>query len=130
MSHLDQQTRRMKLKDLFLYCVIGTLIAGAAILGGVYNARAGLPHATITKWFGFGIMTAFVFGNGIRFSRQLWDRRMFWVVSGGLAVLHVVVGVLAVSRAEKVGLLSFAVATPVEYFALVNCFEWFFPRKP
>jgi hypothetical protein len=120
----------MKVRDLLLYGVIGILIAAAAILGGIYNARARLSHETITKWIGFGIMTALVFGNGIKFSRHLWNRRMFWIVLGGFVVLHLIVGVLAVSKAEKVGLLAFAVATPIEYFALVNLVEWFLTRKP
>jgi hypothetical protein len=34
-----------------------------------------------------------------------------------------------VSKSEKVGLLSFAVATPIEYFALIKCLEWFLARK-
>ena len=109
--------------------MIGTLIAAAAILGGIYNARAKLPHATITKWLGFGIMTTLVFGNGIRFSRHLWNSRKFWIVLAGFAALHLIVGVPAVSRAEKLGLVWFAVATPIEYFTLVNCLEWLLTPK-
>ncbi len=113
----------MKVKDLLLYCGIGILIAAAAILGGIYNAKARLPHEAITKWLGFGVMTAFVFGNGIRFSRRLWNRRIFWVALAGFAVLHLVVGVLVVSKVEKLGLLLFAVATQLStspWLAVLN----------
>ena|SRR5215813_8310160 len=119
----------MKIRDLLLYCTIGMLIATAAILGGIYNAKAGLSHATITKCIGFGIMTILVFGNAIRFSRHLWNKRIFWIVLATFALLHLIVGVLAVLKAEKVGLLAFAVATPIEYFAFVNFVEWVSTRR-
>jgi hypothetical protein len=114
-----KRTIWMWLRDLFLYCVIGVLVAGGAILLGDYRAKTMQSPDGSIKWFGFAIMTALVFGNAIRYSKQFWGSSRFWPALLLFSILHLVLGFLVVSRLTKVGMIQFAVVTPIEYFALV-----------
>ncbi len=121
MAQASHRTTLMKLKDLLLYCVIGVLVAGTAMLLGIYRARARLSPGLSVKWLGFAIMTAFVFGNAIRYSRPAWGSPKFWMLLVLFSILHFGLGFLVVSKLANVGLIHFALATPVEYFALTAC---------
>jgi len=109
----------MWLRDLSLYCVIGVLVAGTAIVLGTYRAKTGQAPVGSIKWIGFAIMTAFVFGNAIRYSKHFWGLSRFWRALLLFSILHLILGFLIVSRLTKVGMIHFALATPIEYFALV-----------
>lgn len=81
---------------------------------------AGLP----VKWIGFLIMTALVFGNAIRYSRPYRGSRKFWGLLALFLAIHFISGFLIVPKVTNVGLIHFAIATPVEYFALMGCLRW------
>lgn len=108
----------MRIRDALLYCAIAIAVAAAAILIGFYRAKVGLPLGLPLKWIGFAIMTGLVFLNAFRSRRVYWSERRFWVLMGLFSMLHFAVGILVVTRLTKVGLIDFAVATLVEYFAL------------
>jgi hypothetical protein len=63
-------------------------------------------------------MTGLVFLNAFRSRRVYWSERRFWVLMGLFSIFHVAVGMFVVTRLAKVGLIDFAVATLLEYFAL------------
>jgi hypothetical protein len=115
----------MRVKDLLLYCGIGVAVAATAIVAGIYRARAGATSNLTVNWLGFAIMTALVFGNAIRNFKHLWAARKFWRLLILFVVAHVILGVLLLSRITNIGLIQFAVATPIEYFALMSFLKTF-----
>jgi len=121
----------MKIRDVLLYCAIGILVAAAAILSGIYRARAGLPLGLPAKWLGFAIMTGLVFLNGIRSYRDSWRRRRYWTLLALFSIIHFEVGFIVLSRlTRKVSLVDFAAATLIEYFALSAYLDHFLNPKP
>jgi len=69
-------------KDFIIYCLIAILVVAILGLYGFYGGKLGHTSGLSVKWLGFGIMTAFVFGNTIRYSGRLWRVRKFWVLLG------------------------------------------------
>jgi hypothetical protein len=116
-------------KDFIIYCLIAILIVTFIGLYGFYEGKLGHTSGLPVKWLGFGIMTAFVFGNTIRYSGPLWRVRKFWVLLGIFSVAHFVFGFLILSRISKIGLIHFAAITPIEYFALTAYLTHFLSQK-
>jgi len=118
MARVDDRTMRMRLKDLLLYCSIGVLVAAVAILAGIYRARTGATSEMSGKWLGFAIMTTLVFGYAIRDYRSSWSAPKFWALVVLFSLPHFIAGFFVVSNLARLGLIHFAVVTPVEYFVL------------
>ena len=76
--------------------------------------KLGLP----VQWMGFAIMTGLVFLNAFRSRRVYWSQRKSWVLMALFSIFHFAAGILVVARLAKVGLIDFAAATLLEYFAL------------
>jgi hypothetical protein len=119
----------MKVRDLLLCCMIGVLIAAAAILGGIYQARHAPSNGLPVKWLGFVIMTAFVFGNAIWYSKPFWRQPKFWGLLAIFSVFHFGLGFAILLRLGKVGLIAFFLATLVEYYILDIYLGWFLTPK-
>jgi hypothetical protein len=119
----------MKIRDILLYCAIAIAVAAIAILTGIYRAKAGLTLGLPVKWLGFSIMTGLVFLNAFRSHRDHWVQRRFWVLMTLFSIFHFSAGVGVVSRLGKVGLIDFALATLLEYFALSPYLDHFMRRK-
>jgi hypothetical protein len=118
MAEVNHRTIRMWIKDLMLYCIIGVLVAATAILAGIHQARVGVKSEGTVKWIGFSILTALVFGNAIRYSKSYWSSVRFWGLLIVFSLPHFIVGFLVLSKVTKLGLIRFAMVTPVEYFFL------------
>jgi hypothetical protein len=108
-----------RIQELALYCGIGLLLAAVAIFVGVYRANRALSLGIPTGWIGFGVLTMLVFWWGIRAHRPVVASAGFWTGVAVFAVVHCVLGYLILSRwAERLSLVDFALATPVEYYVL------------
>jgi hypothetical protein len=116
-------------KDFIIYCLIAILIVTVIGLYGFHEGKLGHTSGFPIKWLGFGIMTAFVFGNTIRYSGRLWGVRKFWVLLGVFSVAHFVFGFLILSRVSKMGLIHFAAITPIEYFGLAAYLTHFLSQE-
>jgi hypothetical protein len=118
----------MRIRDGLLYCAIAIAVAAVAISIGFYRAKVGLPLGLPLKWIGFAIMTGLVFLNAFRSPKVYWSERRFWMFMAVFSMFHFAVGILVVTRLAKVGLIDFAIATPLEYFALSAYLEYFMRR--
>lgn len=116
-------------KDFIIYCLIAILIVTVIGLYGFYEGKLGHTSGLPVKWIGFGILTAFVFGNTIRYSGRLWRVPKFWVLLGVFSVAHFVFGFIILSRISKIGLIQFAAVTPIEYFGLAAYLTHFLGRE-
>jgi len=125
-----QRTARERLKDFLLYLIIAVFLATSIILYGYYQAKRGQTSGLQAKWLGFGILTVFVFGNAIRYSKPLWGWRRFWTFLMLFSILHFGLGVSVLLRLSHIPLIYFALITPVEYFALSTCLDFFVMRHP
>jgi hypothetical protein len=112
-----------------IYCLIAIPIVAIIGLLGFHEGKLGHTSGLPIKWLGFGIMTAFVFGNTIRYSRYLWRVRKFWVLLGIFSLAHFVFGFLILSRISKIGLIHFAAITPIEYFGLAAYLTHFLSQE-
>jgi hypothetical protein len=129
MAQAIHRTAAMRIRDVLLYCAIATVVAAAAILIGFCRARAGLPLGLPVKWIGFAIMTALVFLNAFRSYRVSSSRPRFWVLMTLFSIFHFAVGIIIVRWVAKIGLIDFAIATLIEYFALNAYLNHFMERR-
>src|SRR5580704_12493851 len=104
MPNANHKTKTGRVRDFLLYCLIGLLVAGIAVLIGFYQAKAVLPATSSLKWVGFSGMTAFAFGYVIRYSRRFWRQSRFWWVLALLLALHLGLGFLIVPKLAGVRL--------------------------
>lgn len=118
MSAANHRIASGRMRDFIIYCAVGIFIVTLIGLYAFHEGKLGHTSGLPVKWLGFGIMTAFVFGNAIRYSGHLWSRPKFWALMGLSAIGHCVLGLLVLSRISKIGLIHFAAITPIEYFAL------------
>jgi hypothetical protein len=119
----------MRIRDGLLYCAIAIVVAAVAILVGFYRAKVGLPLGLPLKWMGVAIMTGLVFLNAFRSRTVYWSERRFWVLMAIFSMFHFAVGILVITRlVAKVGLIDFAVAALLEYFALSAYLDHFMRR--
>jgi hypothetical protein len=129
MTQAAHRTIPMKIRDVLLYCAIAVVVAAVAIFIGIYRAKGGLPLGLPVKWLGFAIMTGLIFLNAFRSHRDYWNQRKFWVLMTLFSIFHFVVGFIVVSRLGRVGLISFALVTVLEYFALSGYLDHFLRRE-
>jgi hypothetical protein len=122
------RTIREKTRDCLLYGVIAVSLATLIVLYGYYQARSGHTTGLQVKWLGFAILTAFVFGNAIRYSKPFWGSRKFWAFLALFSVVHLGLGVPVLLRLTNIPLLYFALITPIEYFILTTCRDRFVVR--
>lgn len=120
---------RDKLRDFLLYCVIGVSIVGILGVYGFHEGKLGHTSGLPVKWLGFAILTAFIFGNAIRYTKPFWGLPRFWGLLALFAVFHFGVGLAVLSRVTTVGLVDFLIVTPIEYFALDVYLSHFLNRK-
>jgi hypothetical protein len=128
MRAANPRTTSGRMKDFILYCVIGISIVTIIGLYAFHEGKLGHTSGMPVKWLGFGIMTAFVFGNTIRYSGRLWHLPKFWFLLGLFSVAHFALGLVILSRISKIGLIHFAAITPLEYFALTAYLAHFLNR--
>src|ERR1700745_672495 len=76
-----------RLRDYGLYALISLGI----IAGVVAAAELKVPRNTFERWFGGAMFSAFLFGQFLENSRQLWKKRLFWVCTGVRLLAHCVV---------------------------------------
>ncbi|HEV2381592.1 MAG TPA: hypothetical protein VG206_17590 [Terriglobia bacterium] len=109
-----------RIRELALYCVIAILVAAAAILIGVYRGTHRLPPAPV-GWTGFGIFTLLVFWWALRANRPFFAQSRLWVAVAIFAAAHLAVGYVILSRFSRgLSLVDFALAAPIEYYALIE----------
>ena len=106
--------KRRLVRDLAIYVCIGIVVVTSAVGIAVYQARHNLEPGLPLKWLGFGGATAVVFGYSVRSFRRFWKSVYFWTVLGATFVIHVAIGILAVSRSPTVPLVYFAFLPPIE----------------
>ncbi len=123
------RTRWAKIRDFLLYCAIAVALVVLIILYGNHQIHAKEAPGLPVKWLGFSIMTGLVFLNAFRSQRDHWSQRRFWGLMTLFSVFHFGVGLTIVSRLGKVGLIGFALATLLEYFALSAYLDHFMRRK-
>lgn len=119
MTQTNRAIRSARVRDFLLYIAISVLLVIAIALYAFHEGKRGNTSGLPVKWLGFAMMTAFVFGNAIRFCMHFWSVRKLWVSLGLLLIFHCIMGLLILSRVAQIGLVHFAIFTPVEYFALI-----------
>jgi hypothetical protein len=121
--------RWARIRDFLLYCAIAVSLVVLIILYGNHQIHAKEAPGFPVKWLGFSIMTGLVFLNAFRSHRDHWGQHRFWVLMTLFSIFHFSAGAVVVSRLGKVGLIDFALATLVEYFALSAYLDHFMVRK-
>jgi hypothetical protein len=116
-------------RDFLLYCSIAVLLVATLVVYGLHQVKAGQTSGLPVKWLGFALMTAFVFGNAIRYSKPFWRWPRLWGLLLLFSLLHFGLGLLIIPKLTRIGLIHFAVATPIEYFVLTACLRRFLNRK-
>lgn len=114
MTEAKHKPMRSRTRDFLLYVLIGLLVVAAAILCGIYYVNP----ATAGKWIDFAIMSAFIFGNAIRYSKSLWTLRRFWWALASFLLVHLIVGFAVLKRFPTVRLIDFVVVGVAEYLML------------
>ena len=76
------------------------------------------------KWLGFIIFTITGFGVIIKASNELWHNKTFWVVLGGLFLIHTVGFSIVLWHVEHWGLASSLVILLVEVPVLGQLLLW------
>ena len=78
---------------------------------------------------GFIVMSAFVLGNAIRYSKAFWGFHRFWWAFTLFCGLHCIVGFAILRRFTTVRLVDFVVIGVAEYFALDAYLRLFLNRN-
>ena len=128
-SKTHQRTFANRIRDLLLYTAIAALLVTVLLLYAAHQAKVRQAAGFPTKWLGFSIMTGLVFLNAFRSHKAHWKQRRFWALLALFSAVHFGVGAFAVSRLGEVGLIDFAFATLLEYFALAAYLDHFLERK-
>jgi hypothetical protein len=80
-----QENRSHRVRDFFLYTVIGVAIAASAILLGVHQAKTGHPSDAF-KWIAFALNTAFVFGSSLKAMGSWLRKPKLWSIGGSFLI--------------------------------------------
>ncbi|SRR6266513_385432 len=129
MTDANRRTKWGRVGDFLHYIAISVSLVVFLILYGIHQADTKQPPGLPLKWLGFGIMTVFVFGNAIRYSKPFWRWPKFWGVLALFSIIHFGLGFFVVLRLTNVSLIHFAIATPIEYFALTTCLGRFLNKE-
>jgi hypothetical protein len=116
----------------FIYTLIGyalilafVLLIGAILVGvGSWVVTHNVSHDSYAKWVGFIFFTVGGFGVIIKASRQFWHHSTFWIVLGGLFLLHTVGFSIVLWHVESWGLASSLVIFLLEVPVLMQLLGW------
>ncbi|HEV8242913.1 MAG TPA: hypothetical protein VGQ07_02885 [Nitrospirales bacterium] len=109
---------RQRLKDVFLYVVIGVIAVMGAELYAVHQARSGGSPTLPLKWMGFAALTVLVFGYLIRRNRPNWRKRSFWGILSLCVCVHAGLGWVVLKLLVSWPLIMLGPIAGVEYFVL------------
>jgi hypothetical protein len=124
------KNRSHRVRDFFLYIVIGVAFAGLAIVLGVHQAKTGQRPDLAFKWIAFALNTAFVFGSSVRATRP-WLKKSKLSVLAILFLLHGTIGALVISRFERIPLIWYVPVDAAEIAFFTQAIIWVFARgKP
>jgi hypothetical protein len=121
--------RSNRLRDIFLYVMIGLLLVAVVSLYAIYQAKSGGPPGLPLKWLGFGGMTLIVFGYAIRYYKFLWASGRFWTLLSSFWVVHSLVAIGILVRVRAIPLAVYAVLTLIEYAILRAYIDRFVPGQ-
>jgi hypothetical protein len=126
-----QENRSHRVRDFFLYTVIGVAIAASAILLGVHQAKTG--HHPSDAWIAFTLNTAFVFGVSLRAMGSWLRKPKLWALAAAFLLIHGTIGGLVVSRFERIPLIWYVPVDAAEIAFFIQAMAWAFaedePRK-
>jgi hypothetical protein len=117
-----------RVRDFFLYIVIGVAVAALAIVLGVHQAKAGQRPDLAFNWIAFALNTAFVFGSSLRATRPWLKKPKLWAVLAILFLLHGTIGALAISRFERIPLIWYVPVDAAEIAFLIQAINWAFAK--
>jgi len=100
--------------------LILAIFAGATNLAISHN----VSRDSYAKWLGFIIFTIAGFGVIIKASNDLWHNRIFWIVLGGLFLIHTLVFSIVLWHVEHWGLASSLVIYLIEVPVLAQLLLW------
>lgn len=128
-----QENRSHRVRDFFLYIVIGVAVVAVAILLGVHQAKTGQPSDVPFKWIAFALNTAFVFGSSLKATRSWLRKPKLWALSAVFLLIHGTIGGLVVSRFERIPLIWYVPVDAAEITFFIQAMAWAFaedqPRK-
>jgi len=122
------KNRFHRVRDFFLYIVIGVAVAALAILLGVHQAKTGQRPDLAFKWIAFALNTAFVFGSSVRATRPLLRKPTLWAVLAVLFLLHGIMGALVISRLERIPLIWYVPVDAAEIAFFIQAINWAFAK--
>lgn len=105
-----------RIRDLALEIVIAVAFVCAVITCAVMRPNDNIAE-THTHFHEFALVvnTLLVFGILIKWFRDAWRRRVFWVALAAMMLLHVVACLLMLDRLAEL---------PFIYYALIDVGEW------
>ena len=122
------KNRSHRVRDFFLYIVIGVAVAALAILLGVHQAKTGQRPDLAFKWIAFALNTAFVFGSSLRATRPWLRKPKLWAVLAILFLLHGTIGALVISRFERIPLIWYVPVDAAEIAFFIKAINWAFAK--
>jgi|HubBroStandDraft_4_1064222.scaffolds.fasta_scaffold34875_1 hypothetical protein len=122
------KNRSHRVRDFFLYIVIGVFVAALAILLGVHQAKTGQRPDLAFKWIAFALNTAFVFGSSLRATRPWLRQPKLWAVLAILFLLHGTIGALVISRFERIPLIWYVPVDAAEIAFFIQAIDWAFAK--
>ena len=122
------KNRSHRVRDFFLYIVIGVAVATLAALLGVHQAKTGQRPDLVFKWIAFAVNTAFVFGSALRATRSWWKKPKLWAVLAILFLLHGTLGALVISRFERIPLIWYVPVDAAEIAFFIQAIDWAFAK--
>jgi hypothetical protein len=122
------ENRSHRVRDFFLYIVIGVAVAALAILLGAHQAKTGQRPDLTFKWIAFALNTAFVFGSSVRATRPWLKKPKLWVVLTILFLLHGTIGALVISRFERIPLIWYVPVDAAEIAFFIQAINWAFAK--
>ena len=122
------KNRPHRVRDCFLYIVIGVAFAALAIVLGVHQAKTGQRPDLAFKWIAFALNTAFVFGSSVRATRSWLKKSKLWAVLAILFLLHGTIGALVISRFERIPLIWYVPVDAAEIAFLTQAIIWAFAK--
>jgi hypothetical protein len=120
---MARRSTRSRIIDVALYLAIALSLFTALYFYASYQARAGRQPGLPLNWLGFGGMTALVYGYALQDHRRSWGRPRFWLTFIVALLLQAGAGIAMLWKAERVGLLVWALLTPANQAALAAYFS-------
>lgn len=105
--------------DFVFYVAIAVAIVIAVLLWASHT-RGELN----LKWVGLVVITPITFGYAIRDTKEFWKKRLYWLVTGLLLLVHLAVYIPVLRDVDQVPLLWFAAINAVEWIAIRGLLVW------